>query len=172
MYKLILADNQAIFRAGMAKMMATEDDFRIVAQCNDPNRLYSTVETFPDATLVFASSLRLDSRSLVSQVVEARRSSLVIVENGEAIPPWLSLGVRGAASRDVSGPALVDCIRHVARGKHQVRPIGPAASDHHDTVGARVRNSLTPKELKVLGLLLQGGRNKDIGRRLNTVIVK
>jgi DNA-binding NarL/FixJ family response regulator len=168
MYKLILADNQAIFRSGMAKMMAMEDDFRIVAQCSEANRLFSAVESFSDAILVFASSLKLDSGRLVSQVVEAGRASLVIAENGEGIQPWLSLGVRGAVSRDVSGPALLECVRHVARGKRQVRPAGLAASDHQDTVGTRVRNSLTPKEMKILGLLLQGGRNKDIARRLNT----
>jgi len=32
MLKLILADNQAIFRAGIAKVLAVEDEMRIVAQ--------------------------------------------------------------------------------------------------------------------------------------------
>jgi DNA-binding NarL/FixJ family response regulator len=36
MLKLILADNQAIFRAGIAKVLAVEDEMRIVAQAQTP----------------------------------------------------------------------------------------------------------------------------------------
>ncbi len=35
MNRIILADNQAIFRAGAARVLALEDDMRIVAQCED-----------------------------------------------------------------------------------------------------------------------------------------
>ena len=35
MNKIILADNQAIFRAGIAKVLASEEDFRVAAQCAD-----------------------------------------------------------------------------------------------------------------------------------------
>ena len=38
MLKLILADNQAIFRAGIAKVLAVEDEMRIVAQVQDVER--------------------------------------------------------------------------------------------------------------------------------------
>jgi DNA-binding NarL/FixJ family response regulator len=40
MFKVILADNQAVYRAGSAKILAMEDDFRIIAQCADSDRLY------------------------------------------------------------------------------------------------------------------------------------
>src|SRR5579875_2965257 len=46
MNKIILADNQAIFRAGTAKILAMEDDFRIIAQCPDCERLYQSIDTF------------------------------------------------------------------------------------------------------------------------------
>ena len=39
MNRIILADNQAIFRAGAARVLALEDDMRIVAQCEDLTRL-------------------------------------------------------------------------------------------------------------------------------------
>ena len=39
MNKIILADNQAIFRAGIAKVLASEEDFRVAAQCADLERL-------------------------------------------------------------------------------------------------------------------------------------
>ena len=39
MNKVILADSQAIFRAGTAKVLALDDDLRIIAQCSDAERM-------------------------------------------------------------------------------------------------------------------------------------
>ena len=44
MNRLILADNQAIFRAGAARVLALEDDMRIVAQCEDMEKLFAAIE--------------------------------------------------------------------------------------------------------------------------------
>jgi DNA-binding NarL/FixJ family response regulator len=39
MNKILLADNQELFRIGMAKILASEEDFRLAAQCADLERL-------------------------------------------------------------------------------------------------------------------------------------
>ncbi|HKR28409.1 MAG TPA: hypothetical protein VJS11_13190, partial [Acidobacteriaceae bacterium] len=96
MNKLILADNQAIFRAGTAKILAMEDDFRIIAQCAEAERLFPALDTFRGAILVFASSLKLDAQVLVPRILSAGSRSIVIAENGEPVQPWLNAGVTGA----------------------------------------------------------------------------
>ena len=103
MNKLILADNQAIFRAGTAKILAMEDDFRIIAQCAEADRLFPALDTFRGAILIFASTLKLDPHSLVPRVTAAGSRSIVIAENGESIQPWFSAGVQGATHRNVTG---------------------------------------------------------------------
>jgi DNA-binding NarL/FixJ family response regulator len=169
MNKLILADNQAIFRAGTAKILAMEDDFRIIAQCSDLDRLIPALDTFRGAILIFASSLKLHPEELVPRVAAAGSRSIVIAENGESVQPWFSAGVSGAAHRNVTGPALIECVRHVSKGERQVRAAGmehPGAID--DAVGSRVRDRLTPKELKIVALIVQGCKNKEIAIRLTT----
>ena len=47
MNKIILADSQAIFRAGTAKVLAMDEDLRIIAQCTDLERMYHAITTFP-----------------------------------------------------------------------------------------------------------------------------
>jgi DNA-binding NarL/FixJ family response regulator len=169
MNKIILADNQAIFRAGTAKILAMEDDFRIIAQCSEADRLFPALETFRGAILIFASSLKLDSEVLIPHVAAANSRSVAIVENGEPVQSWFSAGVHGAAYRNVTGPALIECVRHVSRGDRQVRAAGmEAAGDDDDTVGSRVRDRLTPKELKIVALIVQGCKNKEIASRLTT----
>jgi len=169
MNKLILADNQAIYRAGTAKILAMEDDFRIIAQCAEADRLFPAIETFRGAILIFASSLKLDPQTLVPRVAAAGTRSIVIAENGEPVQQWFNAGVHGAAHRNVTGPALIDCVRHVGAGDRSVRAAGvdlPATDD--DSVGSRVRDRLTPKELKIVALIVQGCKNKEIAVRLNT----
>jgi DNA-binding NarL/FixJ family response regulator len=169
MNKLILADNQAIYRAGTAKILAMEDDFRIIAQCAEADRLFPAIDTFRGSILVFASALKLDPQTLVPRVAGAGSRTIVIAENGESVQSWFNSGVHGAAHRNVTGAALIDCVRHVGAGDRNVRAAGvdlPVTED--DSVGSRVRDRLTPKELKIVALIVQGCKNKEIAVRLNT----
>ena len=54
MLKLILADNQAIFRAGIAKVLAVEDEMRIVAQAQTPEQMFMALDKFRAAVLIVA----------------------------------------------------------------------------------------------------------------------
>jgi len=54
MNRLILADNQAIFRAGAARVLALEDDMRLVAQCEDMAKLMVAVDAFRGAVILVA----------------------------------------------------------------------------------------------------------------------
>lgn len=169
MNKIILADNQAIFRAGTAKILAIEDDFRIIAQCSDPGRLFQVMETFRGATLVFASSLNLNTLQIMARVRSTGGRGVLIAENHQSIQPFLSDGVNGAVHRSASGSALIECMRRVIQGERGVIAsgcLGGVLED--DPVGARVRDRLTPKEMKIVALILQGCKNKEIALRLAT----
>jgi DNA-binding NarL/FixJ family response regulator len=169
MNKIILADNQAIFRAGTAKVLAMEDDFRIIAQCGEVERLYHTLETFRSATLIFASALKPNLPHLVERIRSQGSLAVVITENSESTAAYLSAGVQGAVHRSVSGPALIDCARRVGRGERGVQVAGASAHTiEEDIVGARVRDRLTPKEMKIVALIVQGCKNKEIAMRLAT----
>ncbi|MGC2161041.1 MAG: response regulator transcription factor [Silvibacterium sp.] len=169
MNKIILADNQAIFRAGTAKVLAIEDDFRIIAQCGDPIRLFQVMETFREATLIFASSLKLTTLQLMARIRSTGARAVVIAENHEPIQPFLADGVNGAVHRSVSGPSLIECMRRVIHGERGVIANGCHGTVHEeDPVGARVRDRLTPKEMKIVALIIQGCKNKEIALRLFT----
>lgn len=169
MNKIILADNQAIFRAGTAKILAIEDDFRIIAQCGDPVRLFQVLETFRTATLIFSSSMKLNTLQVMARVRSTGSRAVIIVENHEPIQPFIADGVNGAVHRSVSGPSLIECMRRVIHGERGVIANGCQGTIHEDDpVGARVRDRLTPKEMKIVALIIQGCKNKEIALRLTT----
>ena len=74
----------------------------------------------------------------------------------------------GVIGRHITGPELIDCVRKVARGIRCVQSSTVAMMQPHDAVGARVRDRLTPKEMQIVALIVQGCKNKDIAQQLNT----
>jgi DNA-binding NarL/FixJ family response regulator len=169
MNKVILADSQAIFRAGTAKVLATDDDLRIIAQCADLDRMLHAVTTFPGAIVLFAASLRPDLARLRKMLETANSRGVVIAENNEPASVYLQQGFRGVIFRNVSGTALVECVRRVAAGETWMPPqLVIADSPEDDLVGTRVRDRLTPKEMRIVALIVQGCKNREIAIRLKT----
>lgn len=169
MNKVILADSQAIFRAGTAKVLAMEDDFRIIAQCTDLDRMFHAVSTFPGSILLFAASMRPDLVRVRALLETTGSRGVVIAENHEAASTYLQQGFHGLVYRNVTGPALIECMRRVAEGEHWQPPqVMRESSPEDDLVGARVRDRLTPKEMRIVALIVQGCKNREIAQRLKT----
>lgn len=168
MNKIILADSQAIFRAGTAKVLAMDEDFRIVAQCADVERMTHAITTFPGAIVLFASSLHPDMGRLLVILESAGSRAIVIAENSESASTYLHQGCRGVVFRSVTATALVECVNRVARGYTWVPPQLALAEEPEDMVGTRVRDRLTPKEMRVVALIVQGCKNREIAARLKT----
>jgi DNA-binding NarL/FixJ family response regulator len=169
MNKIILADSQAIFRAGTAKVLAMDEDLRIIAQCSDLDRMHHAITTFPGSIVLFASSLRPDLNRLRVLLETVGSRGIAITENNEVPATYLQLGFRGVVFRSVTGAALVECVRKVAGGESWIPPQHMQAdSPEEDMVGSRVRDRMTPKEMRIVALIVQGCKNREIAIRLKT----
>jgi DNA-binding NarL/FixJ family response regulator len=169
MNKVILADSQAIFRAGTAKVLAMDEDLRIIAQCADLERMQHAITTFPGSIVLFAASLRPDMVRLHSLLEATNSRGIVIAENNEIASVYLQQGFRGVVFRNVTGAALSECVRTVAGGETWLPPqLMVADSPEDDMVGTRVRDRLTPKEMRIVALIVQGCKNREIALRLKT----
>jgi DNA-binding NarL/FixJ family response regulator len=155
MLKLILADNQAIFRAGIAKVLAVEDEMRIVAQAQTSEQMFMALDKFRAAVLIAANKNK-------TRVV-------VLADTGESAQRYMAAGAHGVVYRNVTSPALVDCVRKIARGENWVQDMAvPSELTENDMVGLRVRDRLTAKELRIVALIVQGYKNKEIATQLGT----
>ena len=168
MNRLILADNQAIFRSGAARVLAIEDDMRIVSQCEDSNRLMAAVEQFRGVIAIFSTSLEVNMSHFLTRVAAAGSRSILVTENNEQVPADIAPKLEGIVCRNISGTDLADCIRRVARGGRYVHHANTTMLATVDSVGARVRDRLTPKEMQIVALIVQGCKNKEIALQLNT----
>ena len=168
MNRLILADNQAIFRAGAARVLALEDDMRIVAQCESADKFVASMEMFRGSILLVASSLRPDFSALFARSRELGNRVILVAENAEHVADEMVSLLDGIVGRSVAGPDLVDCVRRVARGQRFVQLANVTTMQAADSVGARVRDRLTPKEMQIVALIVQGCKNKEIATQLGT----
>jgi DNA-binding NarL/FixJ family response regulator len=170
MLKIILADNQAIFRAGIAKVLAVEDDVRIVAQAQTVEQAMISIEKFRGSVMIYASSFLPDTARLVTISRESGIQLVVIAESTETAERYLNAGVLGVIFRSVDSAELLRCVRKVSNGEAYSQDFRTVSqnSDSDDFVGARVRDRLTPKELKIVALIVQGFKNKEIANLLGT----
>src|SRR5260221_11237053 len=104
MNRIIVADNQAIFRAGAARVLALEDDMRIVAQCDDLTRLLNALEAHRGVILLLAASLQFDIDLIVARVRTSGSRVVLIGENGAEIPDAVARAIDGIVFRNVPAP--------------------------------------------------------------------
>src|SRR5580698_8358313 len=176
--RVILADTQAIFRAGLRKIFALEDDIRVVGQAETLPQTQSAVTKFSADILIFESEL---APNPVEAVMELQRQApdLKIVVVTPASDEQLTLdlfrrGAHGILSREVEPEILVDCLRKVAAGEpwlenQAIHWVMEAYRGHSlRPSGARPKVQLTPKETVIVSCVTQGMKNKEIALRVGT----
>jgi DNA-binding NarL/FixJ family response regulator len=169
MYRIILADNQSIFRNGLAEVLSTEANFHVAAQCGSTDFLYKVLPAFPEATVLFASTLTQEPGLLMQQICSRGSRGIAILENGEPKHTYLAAQVHGLFFRSITAPSLLQGVCRVARGEGAFQSgWKTAASLDEDLVGTRVRDQLTQSEMKIMALIGQGWRNKHIALQFHT----
>ena len=168
-HKVILADDHSVFRTGAARIMAVEEDIRIVGQCDDLPRLMKALETTPAAIVLSAATLNPEIHSLVRASRSSNAKLIAIIENDDSPQPYIREGVLGVVHRNVAGAELVRCVRTVGKGQIYTpkRCAQTPGRFESDMVSTRVQERLSPKEMKILGLILKGYKNKEIAEELN-----
>jgi DNA-binding NarL/FixJ family response regulator len=176
--RLIVADSQTIFRVGLRKIFALEDDIRVVGQAESYGQAISALAKFSADVILFETALAAEPAEAVSELLRrAPNSKLIVLTAAASQDEVLELfrrGAHGIIDRSIPPETLVACIHKVAKGDiwldeqavnwvlhafrtQATRPIAPAAKVH-----------LTQKEMMIVACVAQGMKNKEIAVRVNT----
>src|SRR6201996_3468926 len=82
--RVILADSQAIYRVGMKKIFAIEDDIRVVAQVETLPNLYSALQRYPTDVVVLEGQLIAGTIDAIPELVRQAPEAKLIVQFSEA----------------------------------------------------------------------------------------
>jgi len=164
--RVLLADDHAIVRNGVAQILNEEGGISVVAQAADGAE---TVELFarerPDVALIDLRMPKLEGAQVVEQIRERFPDAAIVIlttyDTDTDIERALRAGAKAYLVKDVSPQDLVACVRAVHAGHTWVSPKIAAKLVAHVT---NVR--LTRRELAVLRLLAAGNSNREIAAAL------
>lgn len=170
MIRVIVVDDHPVVCAGMARLIANEDDIEVVATALDGEKAISLdQELTPDVVLMDLSMHPVDGVEATRRIKAARPQSNVLILAATADPPHvlaaIDAGALGFLLKD-GDPALIsEGIRSAARGES---PLDPrlAATLVRDRHARRAGVKLTDRESEVLKLASRGLLNKQIAREL------
>jgi len=176
--RVIVADEQAIFRAGLRKIFALEDDIRVVGQAETLAQAQSAVKKFSSDVVIFEAALAPNPVEAVADLLRQNPGvRFVVVTPGADEELTLDLfrrGAHGIVSREVEPELLVECLRKVAAGEtwldsQATRWVMEAYRNQNARpTGAKPKVQLTPKETLIVSCVTQGMKNKEIALRVGT----
>jgi DNA-binding NarL/FixJ family response regulator len=172
---LLIADEFALVRDGIAGLCERSGQFTVVDTCSDGMRaLERIVQLVPDVALIDYQIPRLFSLELVRQIRESRlRTRVMILSNRgdrKMAVECLRSGANGLLLKSADGAELFDALGRVMSGSVYVSTalemekalVFPRAGNGLDRV-----ESLSSREYQVFQMLVDGVRAKEIANRLN-----
>src|SRR5579864_9216179 len=78
--RIILADSQAIYRVGIRKIFALEDDLRVVAQADSIENLRAAIERYPTDVVLLEGSLLAGSSTVIPDILRMAPDVKLIVQ--------------------------------------------------------------------------------------------
>jgi DNA-binding NarL/FixJ family response regulator len=176
--RIILADSQAIYRVGIRKVFALEDDLRVVAQADSLDNLRAAIERFPTDVVLLEGSLLAGTANVIPELLRVAPDVKLIVQavatDENQTVELYRRGVRGIISRSISPDLLVRCVRRIAAGetwidnKSVTWVIDAYRAQASALVSPRSQPRLSPKEMAIITCITQGKRNKEIAFQLGT----
>jgi DNA-binding NarL/FixJ family response regulator len=176
--RVIVADTQAIFRAGLRKIFALEDDIRVVGQAETLAQAQAAVKKFSSDVVIFEAALAANPVDAVAELLRQNPEVRFVVvtpsSDEELTLELFRRGVHGIVPREVEPELLVECLRKVAAGETWLEPqatrwvLNAYRNQHNRPAGTRPKVQLTPKESLIVSCVTQGMKNKEIALRVGT----
>jgi DNA-binding NarL/FixJ family response regulator len=165
MIRIILADNQAIFRTGTARVLEAQEDFCLLNQCDNPSQLEELLAGTRNSLLLLAESLGADMDRVLAACTANGNQLVLMTETTTQPQPHILRRIDGLLTRHTSADELLACMRRVGSGERSVCSENKASTD---TVGQQILDVLTPRELQIVGFIVQGWKNRQISEELRT----
>jgi DNA-binding NarL/FixJ family response regulator len=177
--RVLIADDQAVFRRGFRALVGDEPDLEVVGEAEDGIQVVSLARRRqPDVVLMDIRMPRMDgleaTRQLAGPGAQDPVNVLVLTtfDLDEYVFGALRAGAAGFLLKDAEPQTILDAVRTVARGQGLIAPevtrrlIARFAAISPDTSRQPLLEELTDREREVLLLIAQGNSNAEIAHLL------
>ena len=164
--KVLIADDHAVVRIGLAALFGTERDMQVVGQAKDGEEAVAqALATHPDVIVMDLRMPKADGAA-ATQRLKAQMPGvrvLILTSYGEAdgVAHALEAGAYGAISKTAEDTILTSVVRRIAAGEHYVSPeIKKLLKDSPPVP------KMTTRQEEILTYMAKGLTNKDIAKLL------
>lgn len=176
--RLMLVDDQSLFREALRTLLSLQADFEIVAEAENGQRATAVASTHqPDVILLDLRMPVMNGVEAIPGILRAAPAARVIVlttfEEDDEVLAAMRAGAVGYLLKACSADKLCDSVRAAVHGTLVIEPSVAArmlgAKPPGPPTGSRAPqvNGLSEREVAVLKLLASGCSNKEIGSRLS-----
>jgi len=182
--RIVVADDHPIFRDGLCKLLALEEDFEVVAQAQDGRQVLDVLQQFePDILLLDLKMPGLDGLATLQRLQIAKNKTRVIVltasDDKNEFVQAMKLGTSGIVLKQTATELLIKSIRKVHAGEiwldshttaavirqfvaNDDAPVAPPQAPARD----RERSPLSQREREIVALVAQGFKNKEMAEKM------
>jgi two-component system, NarL family, nitrate/nitrite response regulator NarL len=182
--RIVVADDHPIFRDGLCKLLALEEDFEVVAQASDGREVLDVLQQHePDILLLDLKMPGLDGLATLQRLQAARNRTRVIVltasDDKNEFVQAMKLGTSGIVLKQTATELLIKSIRKVHAGEiwldshttaavirqfvaAEETPIPQMSAPPRD----RERSPLSQREREIVALVAQGFKNKEMAEKM------
>ena len=174
-YRILIADRGGIFRLGLKKLFAVEDDFRVVAQAENAAQTVELTKRFQaDLLFVQAEIEQEGSGDMLARLGQAAPHSRTVIvadfARDEEIDALVKRGAAGIVLRSADPESFIKCAQRIAKHGNCIPKSSPepqAAAGGREKAEMRPADTLTRREKSIIGCLMQGLRNREIASTLS-----
>jgi DNA-binding NarL/FixJ family response regulator len=173
MIRVLLVDDHAVVRAGLAQLVQSAGDMEVVGTAADGVQAVEVARAErPDVVLMDLQMPGMDGVAATRALHEEGAGAQVVVltsySDAERILGAIDAGAVGYLLKDADPEEILEGIRAVSRGESPLHPRAAREllTSRRSVAGADRAPQLTGRELEVLHLVRQGLANKQIARRL------
>lgn len=169
--RILVADDHPIVREGLVAILSTQPDFEVAGEAGDGEEVVRQVAALrPDVVLLDLEMPGVDGvealRRLRASGAEVRAIVLTAFDTDERILSAVQAGAQGYLLKESPRQEIFNAVRTVHAGGSLLQPVVASRLLRRVSRGSSPE-SLTPREVEVLGLLAQGLLNKEIADRLS-----
>ncbi len=179
--RIMLVDDQSLFREALRTLLSLQPDFEIVAEAENGERAVALAKVHrPDVILMDLRMPVLGGVEATRRLTQILPASRVVVlttfEEDEEIFEALRAGAVGYLLKACSSDKLCESVRAAAKGASVLEPsvaakmmaeLNRLSAKQGRKVAQTLADPLSDRELGVLRLLAEGCSNKEIGSRLH-----
>ena len=184
--RIVVADDHPIFRDGLCRLLALEDDFEVVAQAQDGRQVLDVLQQYePDILLLDLKMPGLDGLATLQRLQIAKNKTRVIVltasDDKNEFVQAMKLGTSGIVLKQTATELLIKSIRKVHAGEiwldsHTTAAVirqfvandveTPVPSPLTAPPRERERSPLSQREREIVALVAQGFKNKEMAEKM------